>query len=320
MKLDNVIAHFKLGNCLDISPQIHGGQLHQNCNIRTDKGHFFIKCFNSDLAQFQAFEQCEAIARRFQKVGITTCAALTRNRVCLFQDEKQFIAVYPFIEGKVLSADTLTATHRNTIANLLARMHACALTGLNAPPVAKLIVTPKQWQDLLKTQTQWQGLLTPYLEPLEIIHNLHTQHRDTLEKNLCISHRDLTPSNIIWQQSKPTIIDWELAGWINPTVEAINVALDQAFEKTGINIVQFRLFLENYLSAGGQFKTPLNQARFATAASWAHWIAFIIRDNHHRIPPEKHESLIQRALIAIDFLLNPKSIDYLDECSTIPSL
>ena len=43
-------------------------------------------------------------------------------------------------------------------------------------------------------------------------------------KNLIISHTDLDRKNVMWQGYKPFIIDWEASGYINPTIELIQVA------------------------------------------------------------------------------------------------
>ncbi len=39
-----------------------------------------------------------------------------------------------------------------------------------------------------------------------------------------ISHTDLDRKNVIWQKNVPFIIDWEASGYINPTIELIQVA------------------------------------------------------------------------------------------------
>ncbi|WP_448916631.1 phosphotransferase [Eubacterium ramulus] len=44
-----------------------------------------------------------------------------------------------------------------------------------------------------------------------------------LKCNQVISHRDLDPKNIMWKNDVPYIIDWEVAGYINPYEELIQV-------------------------------------------------------------------------------------------------
>jgi len=42
---------------------------------------------------------------------------------------------------------------------------------------------------------------------------------------MVISHRDLDPKNVMWDQDNPIIIDWEAAGYINPMQELIETAI-----------------------------------------------------------------------------------------------
>jgi thiamine kinase-like enzyme len=45
-----------------------------------------------------------------------------------------------------------------------------------------------------------------------------------LASDMVISHRDLDPKNVLWQQGNPLIIDWESAGYINPMQDLIETA------------------------------------------------------------------------------------------------
>lgn len=41
---------------------------------------------------------------------------------------------------------------------------------------------------------------------------------------MIISHTDLDRKNVMWQGDIPFVIDWEASGYINPTIELIQVA------------------------------------------------------------------------------------------------
>lgn len=47
--------------------------------------------------------------------------------------------------------------------------------------------------------------------------------RQELSKEQVISHRDLDPKNVMWQEGNPYVIDWESAGYVNPYQELIEV-------------------------------------------------------------------------------------------------
>lgn len=44
-----------------------------------------------------------------------------------------------------------------------------------------------------------------------------------LSKVQIISHRDLDPKNVMWNESKAYVIDWEAAGYVNPYQELLEV-------------------------------------------------------------------------------------------------
>ena len=44
------------------------------------------------------------------------------------------------------------------------------------------------------------------------------------KNNLVISHTDLDRKNVMWQDYNAFVIDWEASGYINPTIELIQVA------------------------------------------------------------------------------------------------
>ena len=82
--------------------------------------------------------------------------------------------------------------------------------------------------------------------------------RDTLleysKDNLIISHRDLIKKNIMWNDNVPTVIDWESSGYVNPTVELVQVCWNWAngdvgkfdFEKFGIIVNEYLKNVKNY--------------------------------------------------------------------------
>lgn len=42
-----------------------------------------------------------------------------------------------------------------------------------------------------------------------------------------MSHRDLDQKNVLWNtDNHPHLIDWESAGWTNPMVELVTMALN----------------------------------------------------------------------------------------------
>src|SRR5690606_10062787 len=95
-------------------------------------------------------------------------------------------------------------------------------------------------------------------------------------ETLRISHRDLYPSNVIWQDEiHPTIIDWELSGYIHPIIELIGVAQNWGGVNSG-NIQRpiYDAVLRGY---GHSIHCPESTSAWkpyiiASLGSWLQWI------------------------------------------------
>lgn len=62
-----------------------------------------------------------------------------------------------------------------------------------------------------------------------------------------ISHTDLDRKNVIWQDDKAFIIDWEASGYINPTIELIQVAWYwSGGDKENIDYNKFKRIINSY--------------------------------------------------------------------------
>lgn len=62
---------------------------------------------------------------------------------------------------------------------------------------------------------------------IDLLYELNGKSNESIEyakNNLIISHTDLDRKNVMWQEYKPFIIDWEASGYINPTIELTQVA------------------------------------------------------------------------------------------------
>lgn len=94
----------------------------------------------------------------------------------------------------------------------------------------------------------------PYIKELkenvELLYELNKNSVEALEyakNNLVISHTDLDRKNVMWQDEKAFIIDWEASGYINPTIELIQVAWYwSGGDIENINYNKFEKVIESY--------------------------------------------------------------------------
>jgi aminoglycoside phosphotransferase (APT) family kinase protein len=76
-----------------------------------------------------------------------------------------------------------------------------------------------------------------------------------LQDNRVISHRDLDPKNVLWDDKHvPLLIDWESAGAVHPMQELLEVALYwSGFEAGKVSQDAFLTVIRAYRDHGGTF-------------------------------------------------------------------
>lgn len=94
-----------------------------------------------------------------------------------------------------------------------------------------------------------------------------------LKKKRVLSHRDVTPRNVIWTDSlTPNLIDWELAGCIHPTVEVIGAAFDWSIVTPDvINESNFHALCQAYTGEQGAL-ISLEEGFLGVMGIWLNWL------------------------------------------------
>jgi Phosphotransferase enzyme family len=98
----------------------------------------------------------------------------------------------------------------------------------------------------------------------------------SLNYTLVVSHRNLDPKNIIWQDDHAfSIIDWESAGLINPVVEVVGTALFWSGLTEGKPVEErFAAFMQGYVQAGGLVHETGRNALRGCLGVWLGWLFF----------------------------------------------
>lgn len=230
--------------------------------LRTTQGVFAIKCVRSSYPSC-ALLQGEQIAAVVADRGIAAVAALSGAAGIIFTDVDQRYLVFPWCEGKVLSAPAVPSAQAYQIGELLGRLH---LLNLQLPNVA-----PAYWQDF--AEPVWQAeTVSPELIKWS---QQYRQAYAELSKERVISHGDLSQRNIIWRTSNdPWLVDWEAAGWVHPQVELLGVALNCA-GVTDANLQKNIVMevLRGYRDAGCDIRLD-ETVLYAGLGSWLKWILF----------------------------------------------
>lgn len=208
-------------------------------NINMNDNLFCKPLIDREIKKWQNFAQGQRIAQALQVHGIPAVTAISYQL-----DENKKFAVYPWIEGTVLSSAAASAEQAFQIGALLARIHQINLQLPDIKPVV--------WQDALANKEFYS------------------------KGEWVVSHGDLIQGNVIWTEKDFYIIDWDSAGLIHPQIELLGVALNWS----GVNVGDskpdiFSAVLEGYRSKGGV--VAIDKKIFYTSLnSWVAWLEYNI--------------------------------------------
>lgn len=222
------------------------GRSHSHFRLRSEHVDYFIKVLNPYYLTLWGPEQFrlgEALAQFWHDQGVPTVYAI-QNKT-RHPSNGLPILVYPWLDGELHSPDQLPIQDTHKIAYYLDRLHEIqpvdfsGINNLHRPAWPNLQYVEIQDTHRLRSLSAFQAL-QPLFESLD---KNQTAFQDLLNQNLCLSHRDLNPQNILWKNKCPYFIDWERVGWVNKNVDMMDVALNWSMdEHFKINEDRFRVF------------------------------------------------------------------------------
>ncbi len=228
-QLNIICASLKLGAPIGSPTRVYGGLLHAMWKITTDKATFAIKQISKDIDLtnekiIQNYNLTEEIASRFKELGIPAIAAINKLTII---DESGFL-VYPWVDAK--SALVPTESQVLKIAAILAKIH---LIDLKVPAIAAPKFNNYSNTAIVELIEKAKSCNCPFANDLKLNLNNLLAANDAyqnaitlLKKHSIISHGDLDPKNVLWdQQNNPILIDWESACKIIPTYDLVNIAV-----------------------------------------------------------------------------------------------
>lgn len=261
-KMEKLIRKFDLGSKIIKVTQIHGGLSNRMYRVETDQAEYAIKKLNKTLMQnkseFERIVFAEKVAKIAEENGISVERALEfENRIIHKMDEDYYM-IFNWNYGSHFQPEDVTDETCNTIGELLAKIHNLDLSKIEAEKSKEMQIRTIDWNSLAKiAKEQNKYYYKDLVENIEILYEINKKTNEALEyakNNLIISHRDLIKKNILWNNNIPTVIDWESSGYVNPTVELVQVCWNWAngdvgkfeFEKFGIIVNSYLQNVKNY--------------------------------------------------------------------------
>jgi thiamine kinase-like enzyme len=264
-----------------------GGLLHHTWRLETTTGTFAVKELNQEIMSRPTARKnymlSEQIAAAFQAEHTPAVAALRHNDNPLLEIDGKTVIVFPWIEGKTLPPTTAGPEYAQQIGMLLGRMHRLNLHTLGLQQPEMELIPLAQWEPLVQRAKEQQLSCAEELEAV-LPHllewsTLSNQSAEILQRKLVVSHRDLDQKNVLWQdEHTPWLIDWEAAGLINPTFEAVSTALSWSGQTVGeLDQATFFAFLQSYREAGAVLQVAGRDALHGCMGNWLHWLAYNLR-------------------------------------------
>ena len=261
-KLEKLVRKIDLGSKIIKATQIHGGLSNRMYRVETDKAEYAIKKLNKTLMQnkteFERITFAEKVSKIAEENGVFVERALEFEDKIIHEIDEDYYMIFNWNYGSHLQPEDVTDEICNTIGELLAKIHNLDFSKIEAEKSKETETRIIDWQhyaNVAKNQNKYY--YKDLVENIEILYEINKKTNEALEyakNNLIISHRDLIKKNIMWNNNIPTVIDWESSGYVNPTVELVQVCWNWAngdvgkfeFEKFGIIVNSYLQHVKKY--------------------------------------------------------------------------
>lgn len=254
LQFEKLCTTLKLGEVLQQPEQLSGGLLHRMFSIETTQGKYAIKALNPQImarpTAFNNFVNSEKIANLAAR-SLPAQPALSIDGHFIHCIDQQFYLIFDWIDGQSLKSSEINHMHCIKMGTLVANIHLIDSSSLEWETNHSDHVNETDWRFYVKkgqdNNAIWVEQLNEQMENLLTWSYKAKTSSDILASDQVLSHRDLDPKNVLWNQDKPTIIDWECAGFVNPMHDLIETAIYWSTNESGqIEKEKFLAFISGY--------------------------------------------------------------------------
>lgn len=230
VEMNRLIEYLKLGTVVKEIVQVTGGLLHKMYRVSTDKGEYAVKVLNPEIMKrptaLRNTVNSEKIAAAFKSI-IPVVAALEINGKQIHELNGVHYMVFDWREGASIFPPMISSENCYAIGDVLGKMHHenLAIDGVIPEEDGALMFPWDKYQELVQgyENEAWAIRYQAAVSDIKAWNQAACDAGEVLAKTLVISHRDLDPKNVMWNDNAPLIIDWEAAGYVNPYQEFLEV-------------------------------------------------------------------------------------------------
>ncbi|SCC34353.1 phosphotransferase [Bacillus mycoides] len=260
LDFESICKNSLLGEMLNVPKSICGGLLHRMYAVETTKGKYAIKLLNPQIMirpmAIQNYINSEKIATLVSiKVPALPAQKIKGDSIQKIND--QYYLIFDWIEGEKLKDDEINSVHCEKIGETLAEIHKTDFSKLDITGDGLDNDQLIDWNYYLlrgkEEHLEWDELLLKNFDNLKKWNVAAIESSEILSKSEVISHRDLDPKNVMWNNNKPVLIDWESAGYINPMQDLIETAIYWSKNEQGeLEKQRFASFISGYKNKYGE--------------------------------------------------------------------
>lgn len=285
-QLDIIFKRLAFNTPLNLPTRVYGGLVHKMWRVESEDQTFAIKELNKNINFTESvqkkFNLTEEIAHQFAQKGIPAIGAIKTDSSYLIETKAGQFLVYPWVNAHAVEADAVSEKQALKIAKILAAIHSINLDAPGLNEASFNTCTTDKFLSLIDkaeaSKCSFANDLRTYQTELVEVNELYHSALSLLEQDIIISHGDLDPKNVLWDEyNNPLIIDWEASRKINPTYDIITAGLDwSGIANDTFNEQLFKRMISTYIISGGHIDTNLVQAAFYGVLGWINWMIYNI--------------------------------------------
>ena len=223
--IEKLCQSYHLGKLKGEPEMITGGLMHRMYHVSTDQGEYAVKLLNPDIMKrpeaLQNMINSETVSNALKDV-VPLVAAKCFDGKCIIELDGSFYVIFDWIEGKSNFVPDILEHHCAQVGRVLGKIHTA---NIKVDSIEKNhgIRGEYDWKMLFEKAKQCNAECCSVLQEnlVDIMRwdNHVVSALSEVSQDQVISHRDLDPKNIMWNNDELYIIDWEAAGYVNPFQE-----------------------------------------------------------------------------------------------------
>ncbi|MBP3962761.1 phosphotransferase [Paenibacillus lignilyticus] len=295
---EKLCTQLQLGEMVGQPVVVTGGLLHRMYAIETTTGKYAVKALNPQVMLRPAAMSNMIHSEKIAAIAANNVPALPAKRyndASVQQVDDHYFLVFDWVAGRSLKPHEITIAHAERIGEILAAIHKTDFSALgidvNETFGDAQVTNWDHYVELGETnQSAWVSLAKETVDQLYDWSAKANQAAQWLASSTVISHMDLDAKNVMWNEDRPILIDWEASGPINPMQNLTETAVYWSADEAGnLDRERFRAFLRGYKKKGGTLEAEWNVVLDQGFAGMLGWLEYNLKRSLWLECTDEHE-------------------------------